>query len=103
MSRTSSTPQRSGSTWPGSTGPARRFSTGAISSPRPNRSSDDFVRPLAIQRGARLKSGLLVLGIFGGVAVFGFLGLFIGPVILGLSKTIVDLPVERRGTSGDIW
>jgi predicted PurR-regulated permease PerM len=61
--------------------------------------SDNFVRPLAMQRGARLNSGLLVLGIFGGVAVFGFLGLFIGPVILGLSKAIVDLLVEIRGPS----
>lgn len=29
---------------------------------------------LAMQRGTRLNSELLVLGIFGGVAVFGFLG-----------------------------
>ena len=35
--------------------------------------SDNFVRPLAMHRGAELNSGLLVLGIFGGVAVFGFL------------------------------
>ncbi|PCR90381.1 AI-2E family transporter [Natrinema ejinorense] len=64
--------------------------------------SDNFVRPIAMQRGAHLNSGLLVLGIFGGVAVFGFLGLFIGPVILGLSKAVVDLLVEIRGTSGEI-
>jgi len=53
--------------------------------------SDNFVRPLAMHRGAELNSGLLVLGIFGGVAVFGFLGLFVGPVILGLAKSIVEL------------
>ncbi|WP_254529962.1 AI-2E family transporter [Natrinema gelatinilyticum] len=64
--------------------------------------SDNVVRPLAMQRGARLNSGLLVLGIFGGVAVFGFLGLFIGPVILGLSKAIIDLLVEIRSTPREI-
>jgi len=58
--------------------------------------SDNFVRPLAMQRGAELNSGLLVLGIFGGVAVFGFLGLFIGPVVLGLAKSIVELLEDVR-------
>ena len=59
--------------------------------------SDNFVRPMAMRRGADLNPGLLVLGIFGGVAVFGFLGLFVGPVVLGLGKEIVDLLVEERG------
>ncbi|MFC7133063.1 MULTISPECIES: AI-2E family transporter [Salinibaculum] len=59
--------------------------------------SDNIVRPLAMQRGARLNPGLLVLGIFGGVAVFGFLGLFVGPVLIGLSKELVELLVEERG------
>ncbi|GAA0241945.1 AI-2E family transporter [Haladaptatus pallidirubidus] len=59
--------------------------------------SDNFIRPLAMQRGARLNSGLLILGIFGGVAVFGFLGLFVGSVLIGLSKKIVDLLIEERG------
>jgi predicted PurR-regulated permease PerM len=58
--------------------------------------SDNLVRPLAMQRGAHLNSGLLVLGIFGGVAVFGFLGLFVGPVLLGLFKSTVELLVEQR-------
>ena len=59
--------------------------------------SDNVVRPLAMQRGAQLNPGLLVLGIFGGVAVFGFLGLFVGPVLLGLAKALVELLVEQRG------
>ena len=58
--------------------------------------SDNVVRPLAMQRGAELNPGLLVLGIFGGVAVFGFLGLFVGPVVLGLAKAVVELLVEAR-------
>ena len=61
--------------------------------------SDNFVRPLAMQRGAKLNSGLLVLGIFGGVSLFGFIGLFVGPVLLGLDKAIVELlAAERRQT-----
>ncbi|AGN00660.1 hypothetical protein L593_03545 [Salinarchaeum sp. Harcht-Bsk1] len=57
--------------------------------------SDNVVRPLAMQRGAGLNSGLLVLGIFGGVAVFGFMGLFVGPVVLGLTVTILELLLDE--------
>lgn len=62
--------------------------------------SDNIVRPMAMQRGADLNPGLLVLGIFGGVVVFGFLGLFVGPVLLGLSKAIVDMLVAERSKVG---
>lgn len=62
--------------------------------------SDNFIRPLAMQQGAELNSGLLVLGIFGGVSLFGFIGLFVGPVLLGLSKALVELlAAERRRAS----
>ncbi|WP_436926607.1 AI-2E family transporter [Halosimplex amylolyticum] len=63
--------------------------------------SDNVVRPLAMRRGARLNPALLVLGIFGGIAVFGFLGLFVGPVVLGLLKAIVELlAAERADAAG---
>ena len=62
--------------------------------------SDNFVRPMAMRRGADLNPGLLVLGIFGGVAVFGFLGLFVGPVVLGLAKEVVDVLLSQRGDTG---
>lgn len=63
--------------------------------------SDNFVRPMAMQRGADLNPALLVLGIFGGVAVFGFLGLFVGPVLLGLSKALVEVIVAERADARD--
>jgi len=60
--------------------------------------SDNVVRPLAMQRGADLNSGVLVVGIFGGLAVFGFVGLFVGPVVLGLGKALVaELVTQREG------
>ncbi|QLH81762.1 AI-2E family transporter [Halosimplex pelagicum] len=63
--------------------------------------SDNVVRPLAMRRGARLNPALLVVGIFGGIAVFGFLGLFVGPVVLGLGKTLVELlAADRDGARG---
>jgi len=63
--------------------------------------SDNLVRPLVMQRGTDLDAAVLVLGIFGGVSLLGFVGLFVGPVILGLAKTLVDvlggLSDEHRG------
>ncbi|WP_416839904.1 AI-2E family transporter [Haloferax sp. DFSO52] len=58
--------------------------------------SDNIIRPLAMERGAKLNSGILILSIFGGVAVFGFIGLFVGPVVFGLTKTIVELLAGNR-------
>ncbi|MFC7204535.1 AI-2E family transporter [Haloferax namakaokahaiae] len=58
--------------------------------------SDNIIRPLAMERGAKLNSGVLILSIFGGVAVFGFVGLFVGPVVIGLTKTIIELLADER-------
>ena len=62
--------------------------------------SDNVVRPLAMRRGARLNPAALVLGIFGGIAVFGFVGLFVGPVVLGLAKTATELLAADRESAG---
>jgi len=37
---------------------------------------------------------LTILGIFGGVALFGFVGLFIGPIVLGVTKLIIEIFVR---------
>ncbi|WP_440991774.1 AI-2E family transporter [Haloarchaeobius baliensis] len=63
--------------------------------------SDNYVRPLVMQRGAHLNPGLIVVGIFGGVAVFGFLGLFVGPVVLGLTKATAEALVAQREAAGE--
>lgn len=58
--------------------------------------SDDFLRPLIIERhtATRLNPGAIVLGILGGVYVFGFIGIFFGPVIIGSLRAVLD--VYRR-------
>lgn len=63
--------------------------------------SDNLVRPMAMKRGADLNPGLLVVGIFGGVAVFGFVGLFVGPVLVGLSVAVVELLAEERAGAAE--
>ncbi len=52
--------------------------------------SDMYLRPALIGRTGALNSSIIVIGIFGGLVVFGAVGLFIGPVVLGGSKLIFD-------------
>ena len=53
-------------------------------------SVDNFVKPLLISRTASLPILLIALGVFGGVLSFGFVGIFLGPVILALALTLAE-------------
>lgn len=59
--------------------------------------TDHLVRPYFISRGAKLPFLLTVLGVLGGVLAFGVLGIFLGPVLLGVGFTLMRefLRVER--------
>jgi len=52
--------------------------------------SDNIVRPLLIQRGSAMPIGLVILGVFGGLIAFGFLGLFIGPALLAVAQGLLQ-------------
>jgi predicted PurR-regulated permease PerM len=49
---------------------------------------DNVIRPWLISRGADLPLLLTLLGALGGVFAFGFLGLFLGPVLLAVGFTL---------------
>ena len=51
--------------------------------------SDNFIRPLLIKRGADLPILLIFAGVVGGLIAFGIVGLFIGPVILAVTYTLL--------------
>ena len=51
-------------------------------------SIDNFVKPILIARGAGLSILLIALGVLGGVLVFGFIGIFLGPVLLALGHML---------------
>jgi predicted PurR-regulated permease PerM len=51
---------------------------------------DNFVRPLLIRRGADLPLAVILVGVIGGLLAFGLLGLFLGPVILGVAYTLLQ-------------
>jgi predicted PurR-regulated permease PerM len=58
-------------------------------------SVDNVLRPLVMRRGAQLSPALTIVGIFGGIALFGFIGLFVGPIVLGMMKLIIDIWVRE--------
>jgi len=51
--------------------------------------SDNVIRPYFIARGAQLPFMLTILGVLGGALAFGLLGIFLGPVLLGVGFTLV--------------
>ena len=58
-------------------------------------SVDNFLKPLIMSKGTDLSLLLVTLGVFGGALAFGFIGLFLGPVILGLVSTLLDIWLEQ--------
>jgi predicted PurR-regulated permease PerM len=57
-------------------------------------SMDNFLRPILIKKGADLPLLLIFAGVIGGLFAFGIIGLFIGPVILAVSYTLVSAWIE---------
>ncbi|MDL5363272.1 AI-2E family transporter [Halalkalicoccus sp. NIPERK01] len=58
--------------------------------------SDSYLRPALISRTDAFDSAIVVVGIFGGLVVFGAVGLFIGPVVLGGAKLVLDCFARER-------
>jgi predicted PurR-regulated permease PerM len=52
--------------------------------------ADSVIRPWFIARGAHLPFVLTVLGVLGGAIAFGLLGIFLGPVLLGIGYTLMN-------------
>ena len=50
---------------------------------------DNFIRPFLIKKGADLPLLLIFAGVIGGLIAFGVVGLFIGPVILAVTYTLL--------------
>ena len=61
---------------------------------------DNFLRPVLIRKGADLPMLLIITGVIGGLVGFGIIGLFIGPVILAVTYTLLREWVSRDQSSG---
>ncbi|WP_167837383.1 AI-2E family transporter [Halosimplex halophilum] len=56
---------------------------------------DDYLRAHVVDRGSSLHSATVLVGVFGGVYAFGAVGLFYGPIVVGLFGTLVRLFDEQ--------
>ena len=50
---------------------------------------DNVIRPFLIKKGADLPLVLIFSGVIGGLIAFGIIGLFIGPVVLAVTYTLL--------------
>lgn len=57
--------------------------------------SDDYLRPVLVDRYADLNPAVIILGVLGGVYAFGIMGLFYGPVVLGALIAVLDVMNEH--------
>jgi predicted PurR-regulated permease PerM len=51
---------------------------------------DAVLRPLLVRGAEELTTLIVFLGVFGGLAAFGLLGIFIGPVVLAIAATLIE-------------
>ena len=52
---------------------------------------DNLLKPKIIGERAGVHPGLILIGALGGLATIGFIGFVIGPLVLGLLKTFIDI------------
>jgi hydroxymethylbilane synthase len=57
---------------------------------------DNFVRPLLVSGRAQIGTLTVFIGVVGGIAAFGAIGLFLGPVIVALIVALVQFTREVR-------
>jgi predicted PurR-regulated permease PerM len=52
---------------------------------------DNFLRPILVPKEARLDSALMLLSVFSGIAMFGFFGIVVGPVLMIVIVTTISV------------
>jgi predicted PurR-regulated permease PerM len=56
---------------------------------------DNVIKPLIISRGSDLPFMLVLLGVLGGAVAFGFIGVFLGPVLLAVGYALLGAWVTK--------
>lgn len=56
---------------------------------------DNFVRPLMISGRAEMNMLLVLIGVLGGIEVFGLLGVVLGPIVIATTGTLLQVYIPR--------
>jgi predicted PurR-regulated permease PerM len=62
-------------------------------------SADNFLRPALVSGRAQIGTLTALFGVIGGIAAFGIVGLFLGPVFLALVLALVEFAEEDRAAA----
>lgn len=57
---------------------------------------DNVLRPILIKKGADLPLLLVFAGVIGGLIAFGLIGVFVGPMVLAVTYTLLSAWIEDR-------
>jgi len=57
---------------------------------------DNFLKPLLISDRTELPTLGVFIGVLGGLAAFGVIGLFLGPVVIALALALIDFTREKK-------
>jgi predicted PurR-regulated permease PerM len=63
--------------------------------------ADNILKPLLIRGSEELSTLVVFLGVFGGLAVFGLLGIFIGPIVLVLATGLLEV-LQHEASTPDV-
>lgn len=63
---------------------------------------DNVLKPLFIGHGTRLPTLFLFFSILGGLAAYGFIGMFLGPILLAILLTAIHIYEEEYQTKGSV-
>lgn len=65
-------------------------------------SVDNIIRPKIISEKAKIHPAIILLGIFGGITLFGVFGVIIGPMVLSLAAIIIESYLGKRPTKKEL-
>ncbi|MGZ8366991.1 MAG: AI-2E family transporter [Nitrospira sp.] len=63
---------------------------------------DNILKPLFIGHGTQLPTLFLFFSILGGLAAYGFIGVFLGPILLAILLTAIHIYEEEYQTKGPV-
>jgi predicted PurR-regulated permease PerM len=60
---------------------------------------DNFARPFLAGGRAQMSTLTMFISVLGGISVFGILGLVLGPIVVAMATSVLDVYTEATGTA----
>ena len=60
---------------------------------------DNFLKPVMVGGKAKVHPILILIGVLGGLMMFGVIGIFLGPIILAILQKVVEIYLNETNTS----